>query len=394
MHYIIGINGFIAKNLYIEMKKKQLDITCISHGDLHKIENLKDSDVIINLCGVNRSDNPDDFVTGNYKFVVGLLQRIKVLGATPYLIHLSSMMVNGFVGCDLDNISSYQKSFIMSKRDAEEYINMHYPREKCCIIRPSNVYGYDCKPYYNNLLVTLIYEKIVGNYSVNHINKNAVRNFISVEALTQQIYSLIESKSTGTYEIVSGNTYSLDKVLELIYPVCIPNQISIDDAEASVTASDPVAKVITSTENFAEKISKLESNTRIYMMLESVVRFEQRTVMTQPRGDMVEVSDLESKRLYMITLSNHSVRGNHYHYRQTEHFYQNFGLALYLLAPAGHPDIILSKIVAPNTLVKIPPMVIHTVVNDFMTNPCQIFITSTQEFIPGQIPDTVYVTII
>ena len=46
-------------------------------------------------------------------------------------------------------------------------------------------------------------------------------------------------------------------------------------------------------------------------------------MLIQPRGNMVEISSLNSKRLYKITLTQNSVRGNHHHYTQIEEFYTN-----------------------------------------------------------------------
>ena len=40
----------------------------------------------------------------------------------------------------------YQKFFINSKSDGEKFLVQNYPNNKLCIIRPSNIYGFNCKP--------------------------------------------------------------------------------------------------------------------------------------------------------------------------------------------------------------------------------------------------------
>ena len=114
----------------------------------------------------------------------------------------------------------------------------------------------------------------------------------------------------------------------------------------------------------------------------------------QQRGDMVEISDIISKRLYMITLSDHSIRGDHYHYEQIEHFFVNNGKVIFLLAHKDNPNVRLFKILCKDNLIIVQPNIIHTLINDFINNEPDIIIASTQEYIAGHTPDTEYVNII
>ena len=67
--YILGENSFLAKNFYLYLKKLHHQIFLISHNDINKLINIKDDDVIINFCGVNRSDTWEKYNEGNHLFL-------------------------------------------------------------------------------------------------------------------------------------------------------------------------------------------------------------------------------------------------------------------------------------------------------------------------------------
>ncbi len=109
---------------------------------------------------------------------------------------------------------------------------------------------------------------------------------------------------------------------------------------------------------------------------------------------MVEITDLTSKRLYKITLTKNSVRGNHFHFKQIEDFYINKGYVTFLLCHKDNLDVIYCFKLFENDLIRIKPDIIHTLVNDYCGNIPEIIISSTQEFILNEIPDTKYINIV
>lgn len=396
MIYILGINGFIARNFYLELKKQKRDITCLSHDDLYILPKISNDDIVINFCGANRGNSIDDYYKVNYKFVKKIIKNFKRNGTDPYFVHISSLMVNGFLNKTTKDLPEHQQNFINSKLKGEKYLVENYPNSKLCIIRPSNIYGYDCEPYYNNILVTLINEKIKKNHKINKINKNCIRNFLSIDGLCYEMQKLIDDKLYGIFNIVSNNSINLDLLVNLIYDNQIPNEISIDNGEETISKidSDIPVVLIVHNENLSDMIKLIETKMGIYINLCQKVEIKILNRLSQPRGDMVEITDLNSNRLYMITLNDHSTRGNHYHYQQIEHFYQYEGKVIFLLADKEYPDIIFFKIINKNSLVTVNPLIIHTVVNDFINNKCELIVSSTQAFIANKIPDTEYTTII
>lgn len=394
MIYLLGINSFIGKNFYLLLKKEKIDVTVLSHNELDSLLNIGNEDTLINFCGCNRGSSQEEYDEANYLFVKKIVYRLLILNVQPHLIHLSSLMVCGFQNKAMEDLPEYQQYFISSKLKGEQYLLDNYPNST--IVRPSNIFGYNCDPYYNNILVSMVYEKIVGNYKINKINRNCVRDFLSVERLNYQLFEMVTKKSLGVYHITSSTKYSLEEITLIIHQNNLPEEIEITDSDDSIPGtnhSDHVQK-INCCEDIEQKIMELEDSMRKYLSLTSLITNKRLNRLSQPRGDMIEISDLSSKRLYMITLSQHSVRGNHYHYEQIEHFYQASGKTTYLLAHNDNPEIVYINTIGQDTLLVVNPYVIHTLVNDFINNDCSVFVTSTQEFIPEQVPDTKYVNII
>jgi nucleoside-diphosphate-sugar epimerase len=393
--YLLGENSFLGKNAYIELKKQYNNIVLLSHNDIDILSTAKKDDIVINFCGVNRADTYDEYEKANYLLLKQIVTQINE--HKPFLIHVSSLMVYGFKNKTLDDLGNYQKWFIKTKLDGEQFLSENYDKDKLCIIRPSNVYGYSCTPYYNNLLSTMVYEKINGLSKVNKINKNCTRNMLSIEGFCKELLKTVVNKKNGTFNIVSNNTVTLDVLTNLLYGEHIPDTITLLDGDQDICNLESETIVgcnIVVDEELSNKITKLEKDMTTYLKLLENVKVYKLNKLVQPRGDMVEISSLESRRLYKITLSDNSVRGNHFHYNQIEEFYTNRGVVLYLLAYSDYPDVIYTVKSVENYMIRIEPNIIHTLTNDYINNNPEIMVLSTQEYIKNEIPDTKYINIV
>lgn len=395
-YFILGVNSFIARNYYQYLRINKKDrIVTLSHEDLHLLKEVRSEDTVINFCGINRAELQEVYETGNHLFLKDVLNLLATTtDSLPYFIHVSSYMVNGFENTKESELPNYQRFFIESKRNGENFLKENYPNEKLCIVRPSNIYGYNCEPYYNNLLVTLVYEKITETHKITKINKNCERNFLSIDGLINAISTLCDSRGSGTYNIVSDQNLELDNVISMIYPKNIPDIISIVDDSVSIASRKPVdGELYIVNEDISQNLVKLENQMRTLVKVKDLVKIERRSRLSQPRGDMVEISSIHSKRLYMITLTDHSVRGNHYHIEQVEDFYIHRGKLMFLLAHKDDPTTIYSVVCKEGDCITVNPPIIHTLVNDFIGQIPEIFITSTFPYIKNVVLDTIYVNI-
>jgi nucleoside-diphosphate-sugar epimerase len=387
--HLLGINSFIGKNIYIELKKQKLEVLCYSHSDINNLE-LNDNDYIINCCGINKGKDYEEFKNGNVNFLKKILKKIS--NKDVYLIHLSSGAVNGFKNIDVEQLNNGMKFFIKSKLEGEKYLLDNCNKENLLIIRPSNIYGYNCEPYYNNILVSLVYDKIKNFEKINNLNKNCVRNFLSIEGFVNKTLELIKNKYNGIYNIISSNNNSLNDIINYLYEVK-PKYIIINDDEESISNIDFNNNIIVD-ENIIDKLNLLENKMLKYYEMKDNITIEKLNELIQPRGNMIEISNLESKRLYKITLTKNSVRGNHYHEEQIEDFFVNNGFVYFILANKNDLNVIYQFKLNKNEKVKIKPYIIHTLVNDYTNNEPEIMVLSTQKYIKDIVLDTEYINII
>ena len=133
---------------------------------------------------------------------------------------------------------------------------------------------------------------------------------------------------------------------------------------------------------------------KIYLKILDSLEFEKKCNLSQERGDMVEISDMNSKRLYKITINPGQFRGNHFHYHQIEEFFTNRGSVVYLFAVSEHIDIMHVEHAKENDLIRVFPNIVHTLVNDSLDGVSEVIVLSTQKYIQGIIPDTCYINII
>ena len=387
--YLIGKQGFIAKNLYKLLKKKEIACVVCSHRNIEGLKEITNEDVIINTAGVNNAQTREEYEDGNFIFPQKLVELLN--GKTPYFVHLSSYMVLGFEKQDKSLLSEKNRYFVDTKMAGENFLRQNV-KNNLCILRPSNIFGYDCRPYYNNIVSTLVYEKILRLRKVTRLNKNSLRNFLSVESLCFEILECVTSKRLGTWNVLSNNTVSLETVIKNIWQTVVPSYFSIFDGPLEIPKIGENNIVI--QEDFLTVIKKLETDMRIYLKILESLEFEKKYNISQERGDMIEISDLESKRLYKITINPGQYRGNHFHYHQTEEFFTNHGSVVYLFTLSDNVNIIHIEHAKENEIIRVFPLIVHTLVNDSLDGTAEVIVLSTQKYVRGIVPDTCYINII
>lgn len=160
---VTGAKGFVGKNLCAQLNNiKEGKAKC--YGDLvidevyeYDIDSTpelldtwcRDCDFVFNLAGVNRSQNPKEFMDGNFGFATTLLNTLKKYQNNCPVMISSSIQATlaGRFGT-----SEYGKS----KKAGEELI-FQYGKEtgaKVLVYRFPNLYGKWCRPNYNSVIAT------------------------------------------------------------------------------------------------------------------------------------------------------------------------------------------------------------------------------------------------
>ena len=160
---VTGAKGFVGKNLCSQLKNIR-DGKAKCYGDLtisevyeYDIDSTpeeldrwcRECDFVFNLAGVNRPQNQEEFMKGNFGFASTLLDTLKKYGNTCPVM-LSSSQQASLTG-RFGN-SEYGRS-----KKAGEDLFLQYGKEtgaKVLVYRFPNLYGKWCRPNYNSAVAT------------------------------------------------------------------------------------------------------------------------------------------------------------------------------------------------------------------------------------------------
>lgn len=160
---VTGAKGFVGKNLCAQLynikegKAKcygNLSIAEVFEYDIHSTQDdldrfCKECDFVFNLAGVNRPQNQEEFMQGNFGFASLLLNTLKKYNNTCPVMISSSIQATlaGRFGT-----SEYGKS-----KKAGEELMFEYAKEtgaKVLVYRFPNLFGKWCRPNYNSAVAT------------------------------------------------------------------------------------------------------------------------------------------------------------------------------------------------------------------------------------------------
>ena len=161
---VTGAKGFVGKNLCAQLKNIK-DGKCVIPGLTGNLEDIyeydvdstpeqldaycSDCDFVFNLAGVNRPQNPEEFMQGNFGFASTLLETLRKHSNTCPVM-LSSSIQATLVG-------RYAEGEYGKSKKAGEELFFQYAAQtgaKVLVYRFPNLFGKWCRPNYNSAVAT------------------------------------------------------------------------------------------------------------------------------------------------------------------------------------------------------------------------------------------------
>ena len=196
---ITGAKGFVGRNLKetLENIKKGKDKT---HADLiideiflydiDTDENLLDeycktADFVFNLAGVNRPENPEEFMQGNFGFANRLLQTLKKYN------NLCPVMLSSSIQATL--VGRYDGDYGRSKKAGEDLF-FAYAEEtgaKVLVYRLPNLFGKWARPNYNSAVTTFCYN-IANGLPVTINDKETRLELLYIDDLVDEMIDALK----------------------------------------------------------------------------------------------------------------------------------------------------------------------------------------------------------
>jgi UDP-2-acetamido-2,6-beta-L-arabino-hexul-4-ose reductase len=293
---VTGAKGFIGKNLIVTLER--VEGVEIFEFDIDSDPMLlntytKECDFVFHLAGVNRPENEEDFMKGNFGFTSELLDLLKKNNNTCPVLITSSIQAK------LDN--PYGKS-----KKAGEDLMFSYGAEtgaKVLIYRLPNVFGKWCRPNYNSAVATFC-NNIAYDIPIKINDPEVIMNLVYIDDLIEEFIRALNGEETrgGEFCTISTiHTIKLGEIVDLIYSfknsrsqLCIPNM------------KDEFTKKL-----YATYLSYLPEDQFKYPLKMNV----------DDRGSFTEMIRTPERGQVSVNISKPGItRGNHWHHTKNEKF--------------------------------------------------------------------------
>ena len=198
---VTGAAGFVGRNLVECLKnirdgkdktRSSIFIDEIFEYDIDTEPALLDEfcakcDFVFNLAGVNRPQNADEFMQGNFGFASTLFDSLKAHNNTCPVMISSSIQAT----C----IGRYDSDYGRSKKAGEE-LAFAYGEEtgaKVLVYRFPNLFGKWCRPNYNSAVATFC-NNIANDLPITVNDRNAQLELLYIDDLVTEMLDALENK--------------------------------------------------------------------------------------------------------------------------------------------------------------------------------------------------------
>ena len=197
---ITGAKGFVGRNLVENLKTirdgknrtRNLTIGEIYEYDIDTDpallpEYCAKADFVFNLAGVNRPQNPEEFMQGNFGFASTLLDTLKKHNnACPVMISSSIQAT-----C----IGRYDSDYGRSKKAGEELMFAYGKQTgaKVLVYRFPNLFGKWCRPNYNSAVATFC-NNIANDLPIQVNDPSVQLELLYIDDLVDEMLDALEGK--------------------------------------------------------------------------------------------------------------------------------------------------------------------------------------------------------
>lgn len=372
---VTGSKGFVGKNLCNTLinikdgKDKSCDILIdyvYEYDRDSEIEELKrytkDCDFIVNLAGVNRPKDKNEFYEGNSSFVDELCKCLKENGNKCPILISSSIQV----GKDND--------YAKSKKAGEDYLKKFSLENgnKIYIYRFANLFGKWCRPNYNSVVATWCHN-VANDLDIQINNPDAVIPLCYIDDVVDEIIRCMEGKVKNSDDYLS---------VEPIYNVSLKE---LSDLILSFKKSRENLNIPNQHEGLSKKLYAT------YLSYLPKDRFSYPLKMNvDDRGSFSEFIKTKEYGQVSVNITKPGIiKGQHWHHTKNEKFLVVSGEGIIRFRKIGEKEVIEYR-VSGNKLevVDIPTGYTHNVENVGSTD--LVTIMWANEIFDPKKPDTYY----
>ena len=342
---VTGAKGFVGKNLCAQLNNIK-DGKAKCYGDLmvdevfeYDIDSppeqldawCRDCDFVFNLAGVNRPQDPKEFMEGNFGFATVLLNTLKKYNNNCPVMISSSIQATlaGRFGT-----SEYGKS-----KKAGEELMFEYGKEtgaKVLVYRFPNLYGKWCRPNYNSAVATFC-NNIANDLPITVNDPSVDMELLYIDDLVEEMICALKGEEhhcefDGVETVLTPDGrycaapithhVKLGEIVDLLHQFAeMPKTLMIPEIPA-----DSFAKRLYST--FLSYLPKEKAIFDLKMNVDN-------------RGSFTELVHTLKCGQVSINISKPGItKGEHWHHTKWEQFIVVFGHGLIQLRKEGTDEVL------------------------------------------------------
>lgn len=392
---ITGAKGFVGRNLTVNLQaikdgknrtRPNLHIEHIFTCDIDTTPQELDTfcqkaDFVFNLAGVNRPQNPKEFMQGNFGFAAALLQTLKKHQNTCPVMLASSIQAT-LQGRYAN--SPYGQSKLAGEKLFFDYAQ--HTGAQVYVYRFPNLFGKWCRPNYNSAVATFCYN-LSHNLPIQVNDRTTQLELLYIDDLIEEMLNALEGKPHRcTY---NGTTPQEQEHGQYCF--------------APITHHTTLGEIVDLLTQFKEQpitlqvppIPEHSLATKLYSTYLSYLPSEKITNMltshTDERGSFTELVKTLNGGQFSVNVSKPGItKGNHWHSSKWEMFIVVSGHARIEQRKIGSDEVISYEVSGHKLqVVYMLPGYTHNIINLSQAEDLITLMWANETFDP-QKPDTFY----
>lgn len=391
---VTGAKGFVGKNLCASLKnirdgkdktRPNLLVDEIFEYDIDTDCALLDdycakADFVFNLAGVNRPENAEEFMQGNFGFASTLLDTLKKHNNTCPVMISSSIQAT----C----IGRYDSDYGRSKKAGEELV-FGYGEEtgaKVLVYRFPNLFGKWCRPNYNSAVATFC-NNIANDLPIMVSDRNVELELLYIDDLVTEMLDALEGKE---------HRCNFDGI----------NTVLCDDGKycaAPITHKVTLGEIVDLLDSFKAQTSTLlmpeipynSFAKKLYSTYLSYLPKEKTSFSLKmnedDRGSFTELLKTEKCGQFSVNISKPGItKGQHWHHTKWEFFIVVSGKGLIQQRKIGTDEVLNFEVSGEKIeAVHMLPGYTHNIINLSETENLVTMMWANEQFDPNH-PDTFF----
>lgn len=391
---VTGAKGFAGENLCASLRnirdgkdrtRPELVVDEIFEFDVDSDKGVLDeycqkADFVFNFAGVNRPENPDEFMQGNFGFASELLSTLeKHNNSCPVMISSSIQAT-----C----IGRYDSDYGRSKKAGEDLVFDYGEKTgaKVLVYRFPNLFGKWCRPNYNSAVATFC-NNIANDLPITVSDRNVKLELLYIDDLVAEMLDALEGKEhhcgfDGIDTVLDENGKYC--AAPTTHKVTLGEIVDLLDSFSNQTGSLLMPEI--PDNSFAKKLY----STYLSYLPKDKVSFPLK-MNEDARGSFTELLKTEKCGQFSVNISKPGItKGQHWHHSKWEFFIVVSGRGLIQQRKIGTDEVLNFEVSGDKIeAVHMIPGYTHNIINLSETENLVTVMWANEQFDPSH-PDTFF----